>query len=300
MIDQKLTTLIAVNKFKNFSKAANHLGLTQPAVSTHIKLLEEEYKIKIFNKNEKELILTNEGLVLLKYAKRIDSLYNLISEAIENEKKHIKSLTIGMTHTAENSDIPKVLAAYTLEKEDVKEVKNIKIISDDIKNIYNKLKTYEIDLAIVEGRFPDKDFNTVLLDTDSLVLIVANDNPLSKKKIVSINELKKEKLILRLPNSDSRIRFEAALKNFNIDINDFNITLELDSISVIKNLVSDNYGVSIIAKSSCLEDIKKGYFKMINVENLSMVREINLIYHQDFEHLDFINELIELYNSYNN
>lgn len=60
MIDQKLTTLIAVNKFKNFSKAANHLGLTQPAVSTHIKLLEEEYKIKIFNKNEKELILTNE------------------------------------------------------------------------------------------------------------------------------------------------------------------------------------------------------------------------------------------------
>ena len=131
-------------------------------------------------------------------------------------------------------------------------------------------------------------------------MIVDNDNPLSKKKIVSINELKKEKLILRLPNSDSRIRFEAALKNFNIDINDFNITLELDSISVIKNLVSDNYGVSIIAKSSCLEDIKKGYFKMINVENLSMVREINLIYHQDFEHLDFINELIELYHSYNN
>ena len=94
--------------------------------------------------------------------------------------------------------------------------------------------------------------------------------------------------------------FLADLENFNIDINDFNITLELDSISVIKNLVSDNYGVSIIAKSSCLEDIKKGYFKMINVENLSMVREINLIYHQDFEHLDFINELIELYHSYNN
>lgn len=298
MIDQKLLTLIAVDKFKNYSKAANFLGLTQPAVSTHIKLLESEFNIKLFVKNDKEIILTNEGAILLKYAKRINSLYTLINEALQNEKKHIKSLTIGMSHTAENSDIPKVLAAYATNDDEDKRVKNIKIISDSIKKIYDKLKTYEIDLAIVEGRFPDKDFNTVLLDTDALVLIVANDNPLSKKQIVTINELKKEKLILRLPNSDSRRRFEAELHSLNLDIRDFNISLELDSIGVIKNLVSNNYGVSIIAKSSCIDEVKKGTFKMVNVENLSMIREINLIYHQDFEHLDFINEIISLYQAY--
>ncbi len=298
MIDQKLLTLIAVDKFKNYSKAANFLGLTQPAVSTHIKLLESEFNIKLFVKNDKEIILTNEGAILLKYAKRINSLYTLINEALQNEKKHIKSLTIGMSHTAENSDIPKVLAAYATNDDEDKKVKNIKIISDSIKKIYDKLKTYEIDLAIVEGRFPDKDFNTVLLDTDALVLIVANDNPLSKKQIVTINELKKEKLILRLPNSDSRRRFEAELHSLNLDIRDFNISLELDSIGVIKNLVSNNYGVSIIAKSSCIDEVKKSTFKMVNVENLSMIREINLIYHQDFEHLDFINEIVSLYQAY--
>lgn len=300
MIDPKLKTLITVNKLKNYSKAAQVLGLTQPAVSTHIKQLEEEFKIKIFNKSDKELILTNEGAILLRFAKRIDSLYSLIDEAIENEKRNIRSLTIGMTHTAENSDIPKILAAYTLDENEEEHVKNIKIISDDIKKIYNMLKTYEIDLAIVEGKFPDKDFNTVLLDTDSLVLIVGNENPLAKRSLVTIDELKKEKLILRLPNSDSRKRFEASLHNLNIDIHDFNISLELDSISVIKNLVANNYGVSVIAKSSCLEDARNGLFKMVNVENLSMIREINLIYHQGFEHLKFVNKLVELYQSFNN
>ena len=132
-----------------------------------------------------------------------------------------------------------------------------------------------------------------------MVLIVGNDNPLNKKKIITINELKKEKLILRLPNSDSRKRFEIALHNLNLNLNDFNICLELDSIGVIKNLVENNYGVSIIAKSSCLDDVKKNRFKMLNVENLSMIREINLIYHHDFEHIDFINDLIELYQNYN-
>lgn len=299
MIDAKLKTLIMVDKLKNYSKSAYALGLTQPAVSTHIRQLEEEFNIKIFNKTEKELILTNEGAILLRFAKRIETLYSFVYEAIENEKKHIKSLTIGMSHTAENSDIPKLLANYTSQNNDSKLVNNIKIISDSIKNIYNKLKAYEIDLAIVEGRFPDHDFNTVLLDTDSLVLIVGNDNPLNKKKIITINELKKEKLILRLPNSDSRKRFEIALHNLNLNLNDFNICLELDSIGVIKNLVENNYGVSIIAKSSCLDDVKKNRFKMLNVENLSMIREINLIYHHDFEHIDFINDLIELYQNYN-
>ena len=62
-----------------------------------------------------------------------------------------------------------------------------------------KLKTYEIDLAIVEGRISDSNFNTIMLDTDSLILAVSNKNPLSRKSMVTLNELRKENLILRLP-----------------------------------------------------------------------------------------------------
>ncbi len=66
------------------------------------------------------------------------------------------------------------------------------MISDNITNLYEKLKTYELDFAIVEGRLPAEGFNTLLLDTDSLVLVVANTNRLAKKTMVTVNELKKE------------------------------------------------------------------------------------------------------------
>ena len=295
MIDQKLLTLIAVSKYENFSKAANKLGLTQPAVSTHIKLLEQEFNIKIFNKSDKQLIFTPEGEILLRFAKRMVSLYSLLKEQIEDEKNNIKSLTIGMTHSAENSQITTVLAAFAQNMINEKYKRNIKIISDSIKKIYNKLKTYEIDLAIVEGKFPDKDFNSILLDTDSLVLIASTKNPLAKKNIITINELKKESLILRLPNSDSRKRFEAGLNSLNLNIKDFHISLELDSISAIKNLVEDNYGVAIISKSTCQDEIKAGKIKALSIENLTLTRDLNIIYHENFDHPQIIDELVSIY-----
>ncbi len=300
MIDQKLLTLIEVSKYQNFSKAAEKLNLTQPAVSTHIKLLEQEFNITIFNKTDKKLIFTPEGEILLRFAKRMVSLYLLVNEQIENEKHDIKSLTIGMTHTAENSQITRALAAYTYQNKEENNKKNIKIISDSIKKIYNKLKTYEIDLAIVEGKFPDKDFNSILLDTDSLVLIASNKNPLAKKNVITVSELMQENLILRLPNSDSRKRFEAGINSLNLSIRDFHISLELDSISAIKNLVEDNYGVAIISKSTCLEELKAGKIKALNIENLTFVRELNVIYHQNFDHPEFINDLITIYQKLNN
>lgn len=101
---------------------------------------------------------------------------------------------MGITHTSESNIMVEVLAKYSSFSEGTR----ITIISDAINNLYMKLKTYEIDLAIVEGRITDPNFNSVMLDTDSLILAVSNKNPLSKKSMVTLNELKKENLILRL------------------------------------------------------------------------------------------------------
>ena len=74
---------------------------------------------------------------------------------------------------------------------------HIRIISDSIKNLYEKLSLYQIDLAIIEGKITNKKFSSILLGTDSLVAVVSLDNPLANKKVVTINDLKKENLILR-------------------------------------------------------------------------------------------------------
>ncbi len=293
MLDQKFTTLLKICEVKNFTNAANELGLTQPAASQHIKALEEEYNIKIFNKANKELKLTEEGQVLVKYAKRIASLYKELEMKIDDEKKHKKSLIIGVSHTSESNVIADVLATYCAKNKGTR----IKIISNTIKNLYDKLQSYEIDLAIVEGVIPSKKYNSLLLDTDSLVVVMSNDNPLSKNTIININDLKNENLILRLPNSQTTTLFETNLSNANLSLNDLNIILELDNIATIKDLVAHNRGISILPKSACYHEIKHNSLQVRPIANFNMSRQINIIFPKNFEYTYILDEIITIYNS---
>lgn len=291
MIDPKINTLLKVNETGSFTHAAEQLSLTQPAVSQHIKQLERDLNIKVFNRSGKELKLTKEGKIVIKYALRIKTLYQNLQQALLDEKQQITRMTVGITHTAESNLVAEVLARYCNEREGLR----ITIVSDTINNLYMKLKTYEIDLAIVEGTVSDPDFNSILLDTDCLMLAVSNNSRLANKSMVTIQELKKEKLILRRPNSGTRNLFASHLEAQNMSLDDFNVILEVDNIATIKDLIRRSFGVSILAKSACMDELKKGKIKVLPVENLSMIREINIIYHKDFAHNDILQDITKMY-----
>ncbi|MEG0912448.1 MAG: LysR family transcriptional regulator [Oscillospiraceae bacterium] len=292
MIDAKLVTLLKVNELHNFTRAAEQLSLTQPAVSQHIRQLERELGVKLFNRSDSELKLTAEGETVVLYAKRICSLYENLTEKLSDEKKSATKLTVGITHTAESNIVAEVLAKYCRENDGL----CIKIITDSINNLYDKLNSYELDLAIVEGPVTDAKYNSLLLDTDSLVLAVSNNNPLAKKSMVTINEIKKERMILRLPNSGTRNLFMAHIESRNMTMDEFNIIMEVDNIATIKDLIRRDFGVSILAKSACLDELKKKKITVLPVENLSMIREINVVYHRDFEHIEILRDFTKMYN----
>lgn len=294
MIDPKLITLLTVNEMNSFTKAARKLSLTQPAASQHIRQLEKELGTTIFVRGEGNLKLTSEGEIVIKYAKRIVSLYQNLQQSLKDERRHARKITVGITHTSESNIMVEVLAKYSSFSEGTR----ITIISDTINNLYMKLKTYEIDIAIVEGRITDPNFNTVMLDTDSLILAVSNKNPLSQKSMVTLNELKKENLILRLPDSGTRNLFISHLESNNVSLDEFNVILEVDNVATIKDLVRRDFGVSILARSACANELKKGKMAGLPIENLSMTREINMVYHKDFEHTDLLQNIMRIYNEY--
>lgn len=294
LMDAKLITLLRVQESGSFTRAAESLSLTQPAVSKHIRMLEQELGIRIFNRGEGEMKLTREGEIVAKYAKRIEMMYLNLEQSLKDEKRYITRLSVGMTHTAESNVMAEVLARYSSERQGV----CLTIVTDTIQNLYAKLRTYEIDLAVVEGRASDSSFNSILLDTDCLILAVSTENPLADRNIVTLSELKKQKMILRLPNSGTRNLFASHLESNNLSLDDFNVILEVDNIATIKDLVRRNFGVSILAKSACLEELRKGKLVALPVENLSMIREVNLVYHRDFEHVDILRDLSKMYFEY--
>ncbi len=292
MISNKLYSLLKVAETRSFTRAAEQLSLTQPAVSQHIQALEKELNVHIFERSSNELHVTHEGEIVIKYAKRMQALYNNLNRDLKTEKNSIRSLTVGITHTAESNAIAETLAKYVNSHESM----TIKILTDTTNNLYDMLRNFELDFAFVEGKINDPALRYMMLDTDSLVLAVSPTHRLAKQSMVTIRDLKKEKLILRLPDSNTRNLFVSSLEAHNMSVDDFNVLLEINNIATIKDLIRRDIGVSVLAKSACQDELKKKKIVVLPIENLSMVREINIVYTQDFEHFSILDEIVGDYN----
>ncbi len=291
MLDPKLYSLLQVYECRSFVAAAQKLSITQPAVSHQIKTLEQELNVRIFERCKGKIVVTREGETVIRCAKKLLGLYNNLRQSLSDSRMLISHLTVGVTHTAESNPIAEALARYCAQHDNV----NIKMITSNINDLYMKLKTYEVDLAIVEGRITDPNIYYLLLGTDNLVLAASVNHPFVKRGMVTLDELKRERLILRLPNSNTRNLFAAHLESNNMSINDFNVILELDNIATIKDLVCRDFGVSILPKSVCLSELKHREIAVLPIENLSMIREINIAYHRQFSQVDVLQDIVKFY-----
>lgn len=296
MLDPKLFSLLEVYETGNFTRAAERLSLTQPAVSQHIRSLEQSLGVRIFDRANNMLKPTHEGEIVVKYAKRMLALHRNMQEALAYNKLQIASLTVGITHTAESNAISETLARYVRRNENV----TIKVISSSADKLCMMLKNFEIDLAIIDGKKPDPAFRYLMLDTDSLVMIVSPSHRLAKRNTVTVEDLRKEKLILRLPNSSTRNLFTSSLECRGMSLREFDVMLEMDNIATIKDLVRRNFGVSVLARSTCMDEVVRHKIVALPIENLPMMMETNLVYLPDFDHHELLSEIVRCYNEARN
>ena len=149
---------------------------------------------------------------------------------------------------------------------------HINIGVNTIQKIYTRLKAYELDFAVVEGAVPDAALVTTTLDTDYLCLAVSPIHRLARAKTVSLREIRHEKLILRSQSAGTRQLFEKHLGARDMSLSEFNVMMELDNVSMIKELVSMDLGITIIAKSACREELASGRLSIIPIENSTWSR----------------------------
>lgn len=291
MLDARLETLLTICEKSSFTKAAEALALTQPAVSHHMKMLESELGVHLFVRARGELKLTPEGEIVAQYARRMKAMQEKMLRALADAEKQMSSIRVGITHTAESNTIAEVLAKYTASTPGMR----VTIITDTIRNLYDMIDHYEIDLAIVEGKTQDPELNALLLDTDYLVCVVSNHSALAKKSMVTLADIQKERMILRLPGSGTQNLFLSHLESMGRSIEEFNVVLQVDNIATIKDLIRKDLGISILARSACMDELRKGKLTALPIENLSMVRETNILYHKDFSHPEVLQAITRLY-----
>lgn len=294
MIDTKLKTLLCVVKEGSYTKAADALALSQPAVSYHLRQLEEELNIRIFYRNQKKLTLTPEGEVLIKYARRLEAISDSACRALNDVKQQLRHFTVGITPSCGEALIGRVFSSYCSAHPHT----NISIVTDTMEQLCDRLGSYELDFAIVDGSVSLKHCHTELLDLDYLCVVMSPKHALAKRTAITLQELKAESLILRREDAGTRRLFESSLTGHMENIRNFDVRLEMDNINAIKELVAANLGVTIIAHSACREEAADGRLVALPVEGMRMVREINVVYQDDFNHPEVLEEIRRIYQGF--
>ncbi len=293
MLDTKILSLLKVVETGNYTQASRALNLTQPAVSQHIRALEDELGVRIFERVGSRLTLTREGSIVVQYAKRMFAIDANMKNELQGRRSGITTINIGITHTMESNVIPEVLAKFASMREGIKVV----LTADTQDVLVEKVRNYELDFAILDGKIYLPELDCRMMDTDRLMLIVAPEHHLAGQDKVTIDVVKRENLILRPGGSGTRDLFAASLESLGMSIEEFNVILEVDNIATIKDLIRHGYGVSILAESACMDELGKGKIAALPIENLSMERQMNIVFSKDFRYTEILDEIIEIYQS---
>ncbi len=287
MIDSRLNTFLTLASIKNFTKTGELLNLTQPAVSQHIKFLEKMLEVKLIEKKGRNVLLTQEGEILLNYGRQMQMLSKNLMRELGNKNKIVKKYNVGATMTIGEYVLPYILGEYKCLYKNVDIILNV----DNTRNVLKKLMLREIDLALVEGPFDKKKFLNRKLKDDELIFVSSPKNPLSQKKRIDMEEILKGNLILRESGSGTREIFEDKVVQLGYDLKDMHVYMEIGSINAIKSLVESNLGYTIISREAVKRELQIGSMVTVPMKNVSINREFNFVYMKEGDK-DFVGNFI--------
>ena len=290
MIDSKLYTLLSVFEENSFTKAAQKLNLTQPAVSQQIRQLEEMYGCRIFERKSRDLTVTKEGEMIIRTAYRLRAVDEELRRNLSGRTSQASVYAVGIDVTLEDSMVTEILASFARDRD-----LSFRIVTGSTEKLKEMLLSGELDFIVVEERIRNERLKVRVLDVDCLLLIVPPDHPLARKKNVPVERVQQEKLIVRRLGTGVPDLTQSVLARHGLSKDDFNIIMEMDNVSSIRDLVRRGHGVSILPKSTCAEELKYGKLAGVRIRDISIDREVTIACATDFRDEDMVMEIISAY-----
>lgn len=277
MFNFRLEVFHAVAKRLNFTRAAEELFITQPAVTKHIHEIESHFKVKLFERNRTKIKLTPAGYTLLQYTDELFSAYRKLEFEMNTfTQTHSGKLKIGASTTVAQYLLPPVLAAFHKKFQDIK----VTLTINNTEQIAQSLQNKEIDLGIIEGQSKKSVIKYTQFVKDEIVLVSNINNPLAKKLTIQPEELKKIPLLLREPGSGTLEVIAHALKPFGIKIAQLQNEMQLGSTESMKLYLSHSNCMAFLSIYSIFKELKNKEFYIIDVEGLNIERYFYFIQQQ--------------------
>lgn len=267
MIDNRIKTFLKLCDLMNYRKTAQVLNMTQPAVTQHIKFLENEYNCKLFNYDGRKLSITDSGILLKKYAQAVKHNNDELKQKLKKPQK--TQLKIGATKTIGDY----VIADNIINLLKTEEI-NLSLIVDNTKNLLSMLNNSQIDFALIEGFFDKNSYGHRLLKQEKFVGICAKNHPFASKE-VDFKDIFSQTIIYREKGSGTREVFEQILYENSYNLDCFSNSMCINSFELIKKLVINNLGISFVYEAVAKSDKDISIFK---IKDRQIIREFNYVF----------------------
>ena len=272
---KQLEAFYLVVKRKSFTRAAEELNVTQPAVTIQVKSLEKSLNLKLIQQVGKRVQPNEAGELLYQYAEKI---FNLVSDADE-KMRDFKKLMRGTLQIGTTKHYARYIMPYLLS-EFQRRYPRIKVILDEgnSENMARSVLEMKNELALISEINLDRKIKSIFFSTVEFVLVASSEHRFSQSKSISLRELNNEPLILRERGSALR---DAILRKFHEYGIWPSMIIEASSLDFIMEYVIQNKGVSFMIEPDIKEELEKGILKIIPIDEGNIILFTDFIYHNE-------------------
>jgi len=263
MADRRLQVFYTVARHLSFTKAAEQLFMTQPAVTFQIKQLEEQFNARLFERSHGKIALTPAGQMVMNYAERILGL----SEEMETRVADLTGamggpLLLGASLTIAEYILPRILGEFKAQHPQVHA--HMTVANSEI--IETRVADHTLDLGLIETPAHLPGLRTEMVCEDELVVICAPDHKFAKMRSVKPQEIVGEPYISRETGSGTREFADQYFRRCKVMPEDLNVVMELGSLEAIKGVVETGLGVSIVSRATATKERQLGSLATVPLE----------------------------------
>jgi DNA-binding transcriptional LysR family regulator len=256
----------------NFRRAAEELRLTQPAVTSQIKALEEEAGVALFDRSGGRVRLTPQGTLLLDYADRLHRLADEATQALAAlSHTSAGSLSIGASQTIGQYLLPNLIAGYLRKHPGVQ----LTTLGGNTEEVLEALASHRVDVALIEGPAMRRDIRIEAFLEDHMVLVVPAGDAWADAEI-DLADLMKAPLLTRELGSGSRRVIESALEEAGLKVKDLHYNLTLDSTEGLLSAVEAGLGAAFVSRWAVRNQLTLGTLRVAHVRGLKLARMMSI------------------------
>ena len=277
MFNFRLKVFYTVAKRLNFTKASEELLISQPAVTKHIKELENRFNIALFDRKGNKVMLSSAGEVLLRHTEKILEIYRQIEFDLNQFNETLQgTLHVGSSTSITQYILPPLLAKFHKIHQDIK----VELLSGNSEQIEQALLNKDIELGVVEGKSKKREIHYTPFLRDEIVLVCSGKTSLMKKEEILPEELKGIPLLLREPGSGTLEVIANVLKQKGIRLSDLTVEMQLGSTEAIKSYLQHSDCMAFVSLHTIFKELQTGELRIIEIKKTPIPRHFYFITRQ--------------------